>query len=203
MSGAARTGKEQGSLVDEVEGLHDLTETEGEENMVEWLWDEELSEGEVKQILQDVQDPRFMEYAEKIFSRTTDEKIVFELVEKKVFCKAWPSIAQRVDKNKWAAQRAQLWQKVYERARREREEEHTPAGPTAKDEGIDPRTKTLARELRSARKKKGWTQAQLAQRLEVSQQYISKIETGRETLSLDAIERIAETLGKKFVISLK
>ena len=49
--------------------------------------------------------------------------------------------------------------------------------------------------LRDARSERGWTQADLAERLEVSRQSVNAIETGRYDPSLPLAFRIAELFG--------
>jgi putative transcriptional regulator len=51
--------------------------------------------------------------------------------------------------------------------------------------------------LRVLRAEKGWSQAELADRLEVSRQSVNAIETGRYDPSLPLAFRIARLFGKK------
>ena len=48
----------------------------------------------------------------------------------------------------------------------------------------------------------GYTQEEMAKKLGVIQQYISKLEAGRENLSVDTLKRIADVLGKRLTIQL-
>jgi len=43
----------------------------------------------------------------------------------------------------------------------------------------------------------GFSQKELAQKLRISQQIISRIESGRENISLLTLEKVAAALGKK------
>ena len=47
-------------------------------------------------------------------------------------------------------------------------------------------------ELRAAR---GWTQEQLAEKIEVSARYLQAIEGGRENLTLDSLAKVGNALG--------
>jgi len=50
--------------------------------------------------------------------------------------------------------------------------------------------------IRRLRKEKGWTQAKLAARAEVTQGYIAQLEAGtRQRLSLEVADRLARALG--------
>lgn len=48
---------------------------------INWLWDRRLSETEARKILKDENHPKFDIYAEKLFSRISDPKIVFNIVD--------------------------------------------------------------------------------------------------------------------------
>jgi len=68
---------------------------------------------------------------------------------------------------------------------------------------ISPARAKLAQQIKDIRIKLGYTQRDTAKKLGVIQQYISKIETGRENISLDTLKRIADVYNKKLVIELK
>lgn len=51
--------------------------------------------------------------------------------------------------------------------------------------------------LKALRAERGWSQAELAERLEVSRQSVNAIETGRYDPSLPLAFRIAELLGMR------
>ena len=53
----------------------------------------------------------------------------------------------------------------------------------------------LGRRIQRIRHERGLTQAELAERVDVSPPYISHIERGVKTTSLDTLVRIAESLG--------
>lgn len=49
--------------------------------------------------------------------------------------------------------------------------------------------------VRQRRIELGWTQVELAKRLNVTQPYVAEIERGRATPGLDTVERFADALG--------
>ena len=53
---------------------------------------------------------------------------------------------------------------------------------------------TFGRGLAALRKKRGLTQAELADRIDVSTQFLTAIETGKKAPSFDSIDRIAKVL---------
>lgn len=166
---------------------------------INWLWDSRLEEDEAKKILKDENHPKFDIYAEKLFSRVSDPKIVFSIVDRITFCKKWPSIKKRVSKDRWLRNRVVFWQTIYERALEKLKEQGIKVrGPQETD--IPPERMKIARQIRDIREKLGYTQKDMAEKLGVIQQYISKIENGHENLSIDAAKRIADVLGKTLII---
>lgn len=150
-----------------------------------WLWDTRLSETRVKKILKNENDPRFYIYAEKLFSRVRNPKIAFRYVPKEIFSHQWPAIKQRIEKDRWVKPKAAFWQKKYE------EIISIPA------ERMD-----IAQQIKNVRIKMGYTQAQMAGKLGVIQQFISKLETGTENVTIGTLKRIAHVLGKELTIRL-
>ena len=80
-----------------------------------WLWDSRLSETRVKKILEDERNPRFYIYAEKLFSRISIPQMAFGYISRDVFCRQWPVIKLRIDKDAWNKGRADFWQNIYDR----------------------------------------------------------------------------------------
>lgn len=59
----------------------------------------------------------------------------------------------------------------------------------------------VGEEIRKVRSELGWTQKQLAERLDAAPAYVSAIEAGRENLTLGSLARIAEALGRGLELS--
>ena len=152
---------------------------------INWLWDTRLSEARIKRILKNEYDPRFYIYAEKLFSRVNDPKIAFDYVPREVFCRNWPGISKRIQKDAWIQGRADFWQTVYEK---------TIVGY--------PERMSIADQIKDIRTQMGYSQKELAKRLGVIQQYVSKLEAGRENLTLDTLKKIAEVFGKRLIVQL-
>lgn len=166
---------------------------------INWLWDSRLKEGRVRKILKDSGHPKFDIYAEKLLSRVSDPKIVFSIIDKAAFCKKWPRIKKRMRKDLWLKDRVIFWQTIYERTLEQLRERGIRIREPRKTEIPQERMK-LSRQIREVRKKLGYTQKDMAEKLGVIQQYISKIENGRENLSLDTAKRIADVFGKKLIV---
>ena len=167
-----------------------------------WLWDSSLNEAEVVKILKRENDPRFDLYAEKLFSRVNDPKIVFNLIDKITFCQKWPLIKKRMKKDRWLEDKVAFWQTLYEHVHENFKKQGIKIRQPS--EGlIPPERIKLAQQMRNIRIKLGYTQKDIAKKLGVIQQHISKIETGRENLSVDALKRVADAFGKQLTIQFK
>ena len=168
---------------------------------INWLWDSRLGETEVRKILKDENHPKFDIYAEKLFSRISDPKIVFNIVDKVTFCKKWPTIKKRMRKDRWLESKVIFWQTIYERVYERLKEQRIKIRQPQKAK-IPPERAKLAQQIRRIRIKLGYTQKDMAKKLGVIQQYISKIESGHENVSVDTLKRIADVFGKDLVIKL-
>lgn len=166
-----------------------------------WLWDSRLKIGVVKKILMDEKNPRFKIYAGKLISRVSDPKEVFCLIDKITFCRQWPTIKKRLSKDSWLVERVKFWQTIYENVYADMKEKGIKIR-IATDVEVPPTRRAVAMRIRQLREKLGYTQKDLANKLGVIQQYISKIETGRENISLDTLKKIADVLGCSMYIKL-
>lgn len=168
---------------------------------INWLWDSRLTENEVRKILKDANHPKFGIYAEKLFSRVNDPKMTFSIINKVTFCKKWPAIKKRMNKDRWLKDRVAFWQTIYERVHESLKEHGIKIKEPRKVE-ISPERRQLVQQMRDIRIKLGYTQKDIAKKLGVIQQYISKIENGHENVTVDTAKRIADVLGKSLVIKL-
>lgn len=60
---------------------------------------------------------------------------------------------------------------------------------------------SLAMELRKLRKKSNLSQAALAGKIKSKREFISRIESGKQNVTLETLFRIAEAFGKRFEFS--
>lgn len=167
-----------------------------------WLWDSRLSESEAKKILKHNNDPRFDFYAEKLLSRVNNPQIVFSLMDQKTFCAQWSRIKKRIKKDQWLENRVIFWQTIYEHTHKKLEEHGIKIRRPLKGK-IPPERFELAKQIRQIRIQLGFTQSNIAKKLGVIQQYVSRIETGRENVSVGSLKRVADALGKKLTIQLR
>lgn len=59
----------------------------------------------------------------------------------------------------------------------------------------------LVIELRAARERRGWTQAELARRASVSREYIVRLETGKLRSELGSVMDVANALGFELTLT--
>lgn len=169
---------------------------------INWLWDSVLSAAEARKILKNENHPKFDMYAERLFSRVSDPKMVFDIVDRTTFCKKWPGIKKRMGKDQWLKERVAFWQTIYERVYEKLKEEGIKIRQP-QVEKIPTERMELARKIRDTRIRLGYTQNGIAKKLGVIQQFISKIENGHENLSVGTLKRIADAFGKRIVVDLK
>jgi UDP-N-acetylglucosamine 1-carboxyvinyltransferase len=74
-----------------------------------------------------------------------------------------------------------------------------------KQQKIEERAKfIMARmELRKLRREKKLSQEKLAQKMKVKREFISRIESGKQNITLETLLRIAQATGKEFKFSFK
>ena len=169
---------------------------------INWLWDSHLKEKEVRKVLKDDDHPKFNMYAEKLFSRVNDPKVAFSIIDKVTFCKKWPSIKKRIKKDRWLKDRVIFWQTMYECIHKQLKEQGIKIRQPQEVE-IPAERMELAQQIRDIRIRLGYTQGNIAKKLGVIQQYISKIENGRENFSVDTLKRIAAVFDKRLVIGIR
>ena len=167
-----------------------------------WLWDTRLSEEQVRKILKDPQNPRFNIYAGKLFSRVDDPAIAFQFVDQNTFVYKWPVIKKRIEKDAWAKPKIDFWQILYKRLLTKLKEQGVKLRKTVEPES-SPERVDVARQIRKVRTQSGYTQKDLAEKLGVIQQYISKVESGSENVTIDTLKRLADILDKRLVIKLR
>lgn len=165
-----------------------------------WLWDVKADEEKVKRILKNDKDPRFLFYAGLLLSRNNAPDYVFRFIEREAFCLYWPLIKERLDQSGWfSPYKSDYWGPIYDKIKSKLKEDgkdvpRFPARAITKDQF------RLALQIRKLRKQVKFNQKDLAKRLGVKQQYVSKLETGRVNPSLETLGKIANIFAKDLEI---
>lgn len=165
--------------------------------MNNWLWDRKISAEEVSDIFKNIENPKYIDLAALLLSRSGDPKFVFgQYLDKEEFCQKWPTIKKQMRKNSWNDPRIIFWQAIYEKLL----ENFTANGVVfrkAKKVAAHSICQEIGERLSKLRQEQQLSQSQLAEKVGVSQQMISLIEGGYDNMSILTIEKITNGLGTK------
>lgn len=162
----------------------------------DWLWDRKITAKEAEVILGEPNSKHFLSLSSLLLSRKNTPGEVFrDYLKPLVFFQNWNRIKKQMRKNNWNDPRIEFWQAIYENLK----EKYRKRGIIIHREPVAGKPenefcKSIADKIKSIRKQKGLTQQTLAKRLKVSQQMISRIEKGRENISLLALKKIADSM---------
>lgn len=165
-----------------------------------WLWDRKMTDSEARRILKDPSRREFISLAAVLLSRMNEPREVFkDYIKPQEFCRYWPAIKRKMRADKWNEPRIVFWQAVYEKAADKYREQdivfkkEIPVVRYLLREGVGKQVTTI-------RYSQGISQKELAKKLGVSQQLVSRIERGRENVSLSTLSNISRALGRKIRI---
>lgn len=160
----------------------------------DWLWDRNLDETEIKGVFSDVNNPRFVSYSALLLSRKNSAKEVFkDFFKKEDFFVSWNKIKKTMRRNSWNDPRIEYWQAIYDTLKKIPELEELKSKEF--EEPVFPLGKEIGEKIKEARQKYGLTQRKLAKRLKISQQIISRIESGKQNISLQTLNNVCKGLG--------
>jgi len=168
----------------------------------DWLWDRKINISEARKILKHPEDSRFVLMASLLLARKADTREVFkDYLNPALFCKSWERIKRKMRQDKWGDPRIVFWQAIYEKLL----DKYRRKGIQLvrdRDMGVrDSVCAAIGRELQRVRKEKGLSQEQLAEKAGIAQQLISRIEKGKENISLITLKKISEALDRRVEIS--
>lgn len=170
----------------------------------DWLWDRKISVRQAKSILQDPGNRHFFILSALLLSRkNTPSEVLRYYLKPAVFLKYWERIKRQMRKDSWNNPRIEFWQAIYETLK----EKYEKKGIVFSKEIVVKKApnafcREIAEKIKVARKTKGLTQAQLAKKLKVSQQIISRIESGSENVSLQTLKKITDALSAQLQIDI-
>lgn len=170
----------------------------------DWLWDRKITVKEAEVILGEPNNKHFLSLASLLLSRKNTPGEVFrDYLKPLVFFQNWNRIKKQMRKNNWNDPRIEFWQAIYESLK----EKYRKRGIIIHREPVAGKPenefcKSIADKIKSIRKQKGLTQQALAKRLKVSQQMISRIEKGRENISLLTLKKIADSMGANLSLEI-
>ncbi|MFH0772493.1 MAG: helix-turn-helix transcriptional regulator [Candidatus Omnitrophota bacterium] len=165
------------------------------------FWDKKTSKDEVKKILSDELNPRFIGFASLLLARSNKPKNIFnDYLSKELFAKNWLKIKRRMRENKWNERRIIFWDEIYKAVRKD------PAIKILKEAkkrplDMDPEIKIICNQIKDTRNKIGLTQTELAEKTGLSQQTISFVEQGYVNISIRTLKKIADALNLRVVLA--
>jgi len=164
---------------------------------VDWLWDRKTDILKVKSILRDPSQEQFLLFASLLLSRKNNPKEVFkDYLDPFLFCSHWNQIKKRMRQDKWSQPRIIFWQAIYEKLI----EKYKSRGAIFRQASAvvkGPLCAEIGSMIRDLRRSQRLSQQDLASKLKVSQQLISRIEKGQENVSIGTLTNVARALGKK------
>ncbi|OGX27944.1 MAG: hypothetical protein A3D10_00115 [Omnitrophica WOR_2 bacterium RIFCSPHIGHO2_02_FULL_48_11] len=167
----------------------------------EWLWDKNISSEEIKKILKDPRHERFLNIAALLLSRNNTPREVFaRYLDQKIFVQNWARIKRQMRKDAWNDPRIIFWQAVYEKLGAEFMAKGIALRPAKMEEPADQLIRTIAEKVKLCRRSLGLTQGELAEKIGISQQIISRVEKGRNDIRLLTLEKIFNFLGEQIII---
>lgn len=164
-----------------------------------WLWDKKITDSAAKKILKNPDTKDFLSMAALLLSRKNDPKEVLKkYLDPIVFCRLWPSIKRRMRQDRWGEPRIVFWQAIYGKLA----DKYRKKGVVFKQlrPAKTPFCESVGKKITGIRKELGLSQKELAKKIGVSQQLISRIEKGGENISLITLTNIAAALNKKINI---
>ena len=159
----------------------------------DWLWDRNIPLARAKRILSHPEDPEFIELAAALLLRKNSPREVFEdYISASAFCRNWQRIKKRMKKDAWGLPRLDFWQAIYEKAKDRLKERGIIVSPPAV--AIDELCLRVGEKIKDIRIVKGLSQKELAGKIGISQQMISRVEKGKENVSLITLKNIAKAM---------
>lgn len=168
----------------------------------DWLWDRKINISEARRILKHPDNDKFILIASLLLARKANLREVFkDYLDPALFCKNWQRIKRKMRQDKWGDPRIVFWQAIYEKLLDKFRRKGAQL-VRKRDVGVrDAVCEAIGREIRRVRKEEGLSQERLAQKTGVSQQLISRIEKGKENISLIMLKKISKALSRKVEIS--
>ncbi|MDI6732201.1 MAG: helix-turn-helix transcriptional regulator [Candidatus Margulisbacteria bacterium] len=166
----------------------------------DWLWDRKTTLKQAQAILRNSQHPKFISLAALLLLRKNTPREIFKhYVSPHNFCENWPKIKRSMQKDAWGSPRVHFWQAIYEKVK----ENLSEKGIIIKAKPMyftDAFCLEIGQKIRQIRRAAGYTQHALAKKMRISQQIISRIEKGKQNISIVTLHKIAAILNAKIEI---
>lgn len=162
----------------------------------DWLWDKNISKEQAVRILRNPEHPQFIFLSSTLLSRkNTPQEIFRDYLQPDRFCRNWTKIKRKMRQDSWNNPRIEFWQAVYERLLEKFHVKGIDIFTGGKEKHINPFCFEIGQRIKTIRKRGKLTQEMLSKKLDISQQMISRIESGGENISILTLKKIIEKLG--------
>jgi len=158
-----------------------------------------LSDRGLERTAQALRDPtarRFWSQAITLLSLCDKPRELFRAIPRDVFMQHWPSLKRRWKKSGQSQTNLHWWDSIY-------------LTLVSKEKKVTPEKRSaylqfIGRQIRKARLEKKWSQVDLAERVNIEQRLISRVETGKANITMETLLKLAKTLGiEKIDLGLK
>ena len=169
-----------------------------------WLWDRKGNVKSAKKILRDTDNKKFLVFAALLLSRQNSAREVFTQYLAPIdFCRNWRKIKRVMRRDNWNNPRIEFWQAIYEKLIEKYGNKKIRINNFEKHpEPPDELCRSVGSKIKDIRKQKGLTQRQLAGKMRISQQLISRIENGRENISVLTLKNVAAALNSRVILGI-
>ena len=144
---------------------------------------------ETEKALGDPDNPIFVRRAITLLSRCDDPEELFAVIPKAIFVNQWASIRRQWKKSGVNPDHRAWWDAIYRSI--------VSPDEDFQGEAASRHLRYIGSQIKTARKKKEWTQAELAERVGMGQKEISEIENGKSNITLLTLIKLAKTLEVK------
>lgn len=160
-----------------------------------WLWDRNISDEEIKKTFSNIEDPQYIYLSALLLSRANSAQDVFkEYLQQKDFFLLWSRIKRQMRKNSWNDPRIEYWQAIFDTLKKKSELRELKQIVKI-EEPLLSIYEEIGSRIRSAREQIGLTQKEFAKKMMISQQVISRVESGKQNISLKTLSKLCEQLG--------
>ena len=170
----------------------------------DWLWDIHITERQLRKVLDNPEHSRFISLCSLLLLRkNTPQEIFRDYLKPEYLCRHWKEIKQRMKKDAWGNPRVEFWQAIYEKLLEKYRAKGINIFSKSKAKPINDFCLWFGEKIKALRKQRNLTQKMLADKLGISQQMISRIESGRENISLLTLKKVIDKLGAKIDIAAR
>ena len=170
----------------------------------DWLWDRKFTDSQLKKIFKNGDSPEYLKIAALLLSRKNSPQEVFrEYIRPLDFCSHWHKIKKIMRQDAWNNPRIDYWQIIYNKLIQKYHKEIVSLKKREKSSPKDQLCERIGQQIRDIRKQNGLTQKALAKKIGVSQQMLSRIEKGKENLSLLTLKNVTGSLGAQIYLEIK